>query len=445
MIICIGLDAFDSREGGCTTHLAFKAALELISRGYSIPDYPRLVRLNPDVPWKTRGNGAVCIPVEAPASSLREVASLIRRIADSYYSEFGGGDPAVLICPLRSARALHPLYRRALSSLVPLSEVYDAIPPEAEYWSYGNGRGLVGAAAAVGADLWSEDHTFELLAYRPADERSRERGVDASRLLWAEPPGTFANVDYETGRLLITPRGPDPVILGIRGESPEAVYTAFRAVKTPPSAEGWMIFVTNQGTFANLAEGRVSELQPYTQAVVRGRVASRPRRLPGGHVLLEIEGDGGTVDVMVYEPSGRLREVAEALEEGDLVAVGGGVVVKGGRLTVNAQVVWVEELARSSMAPPVCPSCGSGMVSLGRGKGYVCPSCKYHVECGPCEVSRRRRLLPGVAEPPLRSVRHLTRPIGRLGVVNRRRPPLAPYWIGVLREGRAKPLGGLKS
>ncbi len=30
---------------------------------YEIIGYPRLIRLNPNIPWKTRGNGALCLHV----------------------------------------------------------------------------------------------------------------------------------------------------------------------------------------------------------------------------------------------------------------------------------------------------------------------------------------------------------------------------------------------
>ena len=53
----IGMDDTDSVEGGCTTWLATEVIKELSD--FDLIDCPRLVRLNPNVPWKTRGNGAV--------------------------------------------------------------------------------------------------------------------------------------------------------------------------------------------------------------------------------------------------------------------------------------------------------------------------------------------------------------------------------------------------
>ena len=53
----IGIDDTDSVKGGCTTWLATEIIKELSD--FDLIGSPRLVRLNPNVPWKTRGNGAV--------------------------------------------------------------------------------------------------------------------------------------------------------------------------------------------------------------------------------------------------------------------------------------------------------------------------------------------------------------------------------------------------
>ena len=59
---------------------------------------------------------------------------------------------------------------------------------------------------------------------------------------------TFNNVDHETGRVLICPHGPDPVLLGIRGEDPVSVAKAFSQIEIDEPIESAMIFKTNQGT-----------------------------------------------------------------------------------------------------------------------------------------------------------------------------------------------------
>ena len=61
----IGFDDTDSRKGMCTTYLAYKIVNDLKKFNVEFLDYPRLVRFNPNIPWKTRGNGAVGISIRS--------------------------------------------------------------------------------------------------------------------------------------------------------------------------------------------------------------------------------------------------------------------------------------------------------------------------------------------------------------------------------------------
>ena len=71
MIIHLGIDDIDSLKGGCTTHLAALLVQSLSEvEGLSFLDYPNLVRLNPNIPWKTRGNGAVCFRLHVEDEDL---------------------------------------------------------------------------------------------------------------------------------------------------------------------------------------------------------------------------------------------------------------------------------------------------------------------------------------------------------------------------------------
>ncbi len=58
-MLYIGIDDTDSINGGCTTWLATEVIKELSE--FDLIGCPRLVRLNPNVPWKTRGNAAVAL------------------------------------------------------------------------------------------------------------------------------------------------------------------------------------------------------------------------------------------------------------------------------------------------------------------------------------------------------------------------------------------------
>ncbi|MGC8992518.1 MAG: TiaS agmantine-binding domain-containing protein, partial [Thermoplasmata archaeon] len=54
----VGIDDTDGPEGMCTTYITIKIAEET---KLDFIGLPRLVRLNPNVPWKTRGNAAIAI------------------------------------------------------------------------------------------------------------------------------------------------------------------------------------------------------------------------------------------------------------------------------------------------------------------------------------------------------------------------------------------------
>ncbi|HYY92168.1 MAG TPA: tRNA(Ile2) 2-agmatinylcytidine synthetase, partial [Candidatus Dormibacteraeota bacterium] len=69
----IGIDDTDSESGGCTTYTAAVLFQELCKRGVQPSDFPWLVRLNPNIPWKTRGNGALSLHIVADEDKLGEI------------------------------------------------------------------------------------------------------------------------------------------------------------------------------------------------------------------------------------------------------------------------------------------------------------------------------------------------------------------------------------
>ena len=91
MKLNIGFDDTDSPRGGCTTYIAALLVERLHELGASFLDYPELIRLNPNVPWKTRGNGALCLRIKCEESLLDEikecVIQAIEENADLEYKE----------------------------------------------------------------------------------------------------------------------------------------------------------------------------------------------------------------------------------------------------------------------------------------------------------------------------------------------------------------------
>ena len=442
----LGLDDTDSPRGGCTTYLAALLLELLCELGVEWLDYPNLIRLNPNAPWKTRGNGAICLRFRCERELLDEVfaraSELVAETAELWHENT---HPGLVLLEGPVPAPVRLFAKKAIRGLVSVDE---ALKLCARYGAralgFKLGRGISGALAAVGETLVG-DHTYELLAYRTPENRGLPRAVEARSVVEmdeATRPLTFNNYDPATGRVLITPRGPDPVLLGVRGESPDVVLRAFKMLRIGEPVERWAIFRTNQGTDAHLVRRLVRELRPHLPAIVRGYVIGSPRMIAGGHVIFSVSDGSGEVDCAAYEPSGPLRRVALSLWDGDVVEVAGGVKIgPGGRLTLNIERLKVVELAPKLLAEnPRCPRCGKRMKSMGRGKGFRCPKCGLR-DPGAQKVlvEAPRNIRPGLYLPPPRSQRHLTKPLRRYGL-EKYGPPGPPrgewFWPNPLRRRR---------
>jgi tRNA(Ile2)-agmatinylcytidine synthase len=276
--------------------------------------------------------------------------------------------------------------------------------------------------AAVGGTL-EDDHTYELIAYRFPANWGTKRQVDAVSVKAMDDvtaPLTFNNVDQETGRVLITPRGPDPILFGIRGENPETVKKAFDIVRTDEPVERWVVFRTNHGTDAHLRMlNGIDEAQPFRPVTVEGTVANVPRIIPLRHVIFSIEDDTTKIDCAAYEPTGDLRKAAKQLIVGDEVEVSGGVrpASETKPLTINLEKMRITKLApKISLHNPICPKCGRTMSSMGKAQGFRCEKCGYKSKkLTKVQRTEKRGLEEKLYITSLHSQRHLTKPLRRYG------------------------------
>jgi tRNA(Ile2)-agmatinylcytidine synthase len=420
----VGIDDTDSPRKGCTTYIAALLVQELTELGCNLIDYPNLVRLNPNVPWKTRGNGAVSLRLSCGEDKIpavtRQVVNVVKRNSDLVDRR---ADPAVAFLKGAVTTDLTAFSKRVIRSVVTVKEAEKVAARSKICCVRLKGKkGAIGAIAAIGEDLRS-DHTYELIAYRIEKNRSLPRNLDLNSVLRMNRetvPLTFNNIDPETSRVLITPRGRDPILYGIRGETCEAVLRAHQMVKTKEEIERWVIFRTNHGTddhYSGLS--RVCDVRPYRPAVVVGKVLGRPFTIHGGHVIFQLGDGSGAIDCAAYEPTGDFRKMVRELIEGDLIEAYGGVR-KGSsehEQTLNLEKIRIVELATDCRyANPLCPRCGKRMESAGRGQGFRCRKCGL---IGPVAhkmlVVAERSLSLGVHIPPPRAHRHLTKPISRYG------------------------------
>ena len=424
MKLNIGFDDTDSPRGGCTTYIAALLVERLHELGASFLDYPGLIRLNPNVPWKTRGNGALCLRIECEESLLDEISEcVIRAIEENADLEYKGTDPGIVFLYGDVPDEIRDFARKAITGLVSMDEALSLIKKyHAEAVGFKRGRGIIGGLAAIGEEL-KDDYTYELLAYRVPENRGTKRRIDAESVVRMDKElGSlvFNNFDYEEGRVLITPHGPDPVLYGIRGETAEAVRRGHELVISREPIERWVIFRTNQGTDAHLVRAAtISEIKPYNPVRAKGVVSEKPRTIQGGHVIFKIKDETGEVDCAAYEPTGILRKIAKKLIVGDVVEVCGGVrpPSSGNPLTVNAEKIRILKLAPDLIyRNPQCPICGKRMKSMGRGKGFECKKCGFHGrDLKKIASERPRKLKLGLYITSPRSQRHLTKPLVRYG------------------------------
>ncbi len=433
MVLHVGLDDTDSLTRMCTTYVATELLARV--RGLDPIGYPRLVRLNPNIPWKTRGNGALCLrlglgrgapfpigrlngkevmayprsgPVE-PNEDLYEVSEdVVMELADF---EDPDVQPGLVVTRRRPGPGL---YWKAVRDVVPQEDV-EPLLDEADYHFAPRGtRGLIGALASIS---WRpRDTTYEVLAYRSKERWGTRRLVKEEDVMALDErfPSTFNNYDFENRHVVIAPSSPCPVLLGIRGDVVADLPRALLSLRSEP-VDRWLLFETNQATDEHLIRREVRNLQPHTSAIVEGTVGEPPRPFPGGHVVFQLEDNGGKVDCVAYEPSKAFRRTILELRQGDKIRAYGSIRDEPRSINLEKLEVLDLPLLTVKIANPRCPSCRKSMKSVGRAGGFRCRRCGTRA---PAEEAPfrpvARNIRRGIYEPPVSARRHLSKPIKRI-------------------------------
>ncbi len=438
MELHIGIDDTDSTKGGCTTYIAARLVEKVCKLGAQFIDDPNIVRFNPNIPYKTRGNAAVALRLKIPAdlySTVREEA--IEEVEANSRIGSAGTDPAIVFLNGKPPIKIRQLSRKALRDIVSEHEAQKILTRcHMTAVAYGSRLGLVGALSAIGERL-DGDHTFELVAYREKKNCGTPRRVDERSVMKMDrltAPRTFNNYDFDNKRMLITPHGPDPVLLGIRGENPNAVVNAFRMLRIREPIERWVIFRTNHGTDAHLNASRMNDrVRPFRAAVLKGVVAKEPERITGGHVFFTLKYGGLSVRCAAFEPTGRFREIAAKLIPGDEVTVFGGLRNRAGfSMVLNLEKIQIHRLEDAiSIENPTCPKCKKHLKSAGKAQGYRCGRCSFQAPYAKKKLAHRSRLIDaGIYVPDRKAQRHLTKPLSRYGLEKKTRnhgPPVGKW------------------
>ena len=427
----VAFDDTDSRKAMCTTYLVSEF---LKTSKYDLIGFPSLVRLNPNIPYKTRGNGSVRIRVGKGSGKKVFCGKISGNPIYSYERSTGEEDPEKIMEEMY--RIVEINYQReentnpgivVSNELFPENMYYNAVRGEVKldqtirkisdlgsmYRGIGNGRGLIGASAAMG---WRGRRiTYEIIGYRNGNkEIPMETKMECAGFA-DRTEGTFNSLDIKNSYPAIFPNPRTPVVYGIRGINMEKLAQASGqvAAKLPFSLESEIMFETNQGTDDHIEPftGDLEEMHTYS---ISGSVLSMPLPTEGSHYFSSIASGGKVVKIAAFEPTKEFRLVFRQLLPGDFITVYGSFL-KG---TINIEKMEIRSLAAEYVrSPPVCGICGERMVNRGR-FSYQCAQCGNWSSI-PEYTEKKRSVVPGKYNVPVMARRHLSMPFGVHPVTDR--------------------------
>ena len=430
----VAADDTDSMRGNCTTFLASEIIRVVTGSGWDLIGYPRLVRLNPAIPWKTRGNGALVMRFgrgegsrtfignisgndvfcysecsdEEPEIDFLE--NLIRPVVERFHDP-DDSDPGILISRIQPD---YKFYRNGVTRVMNRSDIEnEIIRIGARKLEWGCGRGIIGCVC--GSAWIPSDKTYELLSYRPQSRWGTKRIFDSGSVEKAEHEITssFNSWDNRHRKVAMVPATPCPVMYGFRADIPDDLLKGHDMIITEEQ-ERWLIFETNQGTDDHIiADPTVEEFIPNSSYALDG-VVKGVRRIRGGHTFVDLDTSVGTVTAGIYAPAEEFRFVLDWLMPGDLVRIYG--ELRDEPRTLNIEKIQVKELVRNIVRGPnpVCVNCGRKMSSIGRNSGYRCRACGTKSDA--ITIEKHRNLVKGWYEPPTEARRHLSKPLKRMNL-----------------------------
>ena len=423
----IGIDDTDSLKGGCTTWLATEIISELSE--FDLIGSPRLVRLNPNVPWKTRGNGAVAFTLGVGLGSKQKIGEfqdseifafdkgldksydkerVLERISD-LVSQLSHPDsePGIVISDLFLPE---DLYWQGVTGIVSSDILSDAIEGALTFGLRGS-RGICGAACSLAWPGISNNgsgipYTWELIGYREQKNWGKKREISSTSVQEVSNlDGVFSCNDLD-GKVAMVPNSPCPVLWGFRGTDHSILIDNFHLLG-PEKPIRWLLYKTNQATDDHLCTKKITEIIDGDCVRMEVSVSSKPINIEGGHrFFMAKDVYQKEIKCAVFEPAKNFRNVIDKLVIGDSLIICGSVKNE----TVNLEKVKVLNLSPRFSKPrnPFCV-CGKRTHSAGKDSYYRCKVCgeKYS---RPDLVEIKPNLELKWYEPPASSRRHLAAP-----------------------------------
>jgi tRNA(Ile2)-agmatinylcytidine synthase len=424
----VAIDDTDSQDRMCTTYIIYKIISE---NKYDIIGEPRLVRLNPNIGYKTRGNGAlnIClgkgegrkevigrtngkiiysytkIKEEPDKEDLIDYVSSM--VEEFYVKDNDNTNPGVVVSHNKFNRELYSL---ALEEDINLHFIENFLEGRAMYRKFRNGHGIIGSAASL---AWPEDrYTYELLDYRYPhyDDIDHDEKMEISKLP-EKYASTFNNIDFQNKYPAIFPKPKTPVIFGVRGIVKNDLINIYEEIQKNHKIEdeGYIIYKTNQGTDDHIIcdPNYLSDMGSYA---VTGVISGNPYTIEGGHSFTSLNYKNMEFRLAAFEPTKEFRKILLSLVPGDIVTAYGsyqkGTIKLEKIKLVKKAPVYIKEV-------PVCSVCHVKTKSKGK-MDFRCPSCHRRYK-NPVYVEKYREINEGFYEVPVIARRHLSMPIKLAG------------------------------
>ncbi len=417
----IAIDDTDGEDGGCTTFVMYSIIRGI---GLDLIGYPTLVRLNPNIPYKTRGNAALSARFGIGRGTSFKIGEYSGENIYAYpegddvenYNHFMERAWSILETgALPSDKKTQPgmivsngkgeegFYVKAVREVVSLPLVINyLVRNNVMFKKMKRGRGLIGAMAALS---WpSRKRTYEMIFYRKDNApllTGTEKLEVAARIDNVE--GTFNNIDRENGHASIFPAQRTPILCGVRAYSPEC-FGSVRSIlqdSLPESSIGYMTYMTNQASDDQYIHDP-SILKPLRSYVLNSVFLGSQVSIKGGHWFFSFSLRGTKYRAAVFEPSKQLRSVLKQVQPGDYIRLYGSYK----KSTLNVEKVEILQRARIfARHNPECKNCRLRMKNIGRFR-YKCNICGAFTDL-PGYDEIKRKTDRNEYEVPVASRRHL--------------------------------------
>jgi tRNA(Ile2)-agmatinylcytidine synthase len=402
----LGLDDTDSPEGGCTTWDMHLLLSNLESNGFTLVTPPRLVRLWPHAPRRTRGNAALAAQVDEGGREAE-----LKRILEKWFTERfqhlnqlnhpdDGTTPSPTLVWSKEQLPSEWYWAAVREWVEPATRLNELEGLSGvEVWSAGRIDGVVGASSAI---AWpaSGDWTWEATAWRSAEKIGTKRVVpsDCVDEMAERFPYTILNRDPNAGRSLIAPRTPCPVLYGIRAEDEESARAAHQWLQSQSGVESSVAMRVHQ---SNQATG--DHLTSDQRGVTISAVSDRK----GGHASVEVFDGNSQSTLVAFAEGGEVNRLLRDSQPGDRLSWRGSVAPDGSTHLENLRL---DDAVPRIENRPTC-GCGSRFRRKGKDQPLSCPSCSN--QSNSHWLSTTSTSQGAWVEPPISQRRHLARPLNR--------------------------------